>query len=192
MRLCPRETTRLHRRSVQHGRPKMFGLFGGSQEARDKLAALDKSQAVIEFKPDGTILTANPNFLAALGYTLAEIAGKHHSMFVDPADRDTIAYREFWASLAAGKFQQAEYRRIRKDGTDIWIQASYNPLIGTGGKTYKVVKYASDVTARKQRDADFAGQIAAIGRSQAVIQFALDGTILTANPNFLAALGYTL
>lgn len=170
----------------------MFGLFGGTQEARDKLAALDKSQAVIEFKPDGTILTANPNFLAALGYTLAEIAGKHHSMFVDPADRDTQAYREFWTSLAAGKFQQAEYRRIRKDGTDIWIQASYNPLIGADGKTYKVVKYASDVTARKQRDADFAGQIAAIGRSQAVIQFALDGTILDANANFLGAMGYTL
>jgi methyl-accepting chemotaxis protein len=174
--------------------PAMFALFAGSaaRERQAKLEALDKSQATIEFAPDGTILDANANFLAAMGYTRAEIVGKHHRIFVDPADAASPAYKEFWAGLAAGRFAQAEYRRIRKDGAEIWIQASYNPLIGADGKAYKVVKYASDVTARKLHDADFDGQIAAIRRSQAVIEFDLDGTILDANDNFLAAMGYPL
>ncbi|MFM7347544.1 MAG: PAS domain-containing protein [Tagaea sp.] len=170
----------------------MLSIFAGSaaRERQDKLAALDKSQATIEFAPDGTILDANANFLAAMGYARAEIVGKHHRIFVDPADAAASAYREFWAKLAAGEFSQGEYRRKRKDGADIWIQASYNPLIGSDGKVYKVVKYASDVTARKLHDADFEGQVAAIRRSQAVIEFDLDGTIRDANDNFLAVMGY--
>jgi methyl-accepting chemotaxis protein len=171
----------------------MLSIFAGSaaRERQDKLAALDKSQATIEFAPDGTILDANANFLAALGYARAEIVGKHHRIFLDPADAALPAYKAFWAKLAAGEFAQGEYRRRRKDGADIWIQASYNPLIGSDAKVYKVVKYASDVTARKLHDADFEGQIAAIRRSQAVIEFDLDGTIRDANDNFLAAMGYS-
>ncbi len=172
----------------------MFG-FASSADKSDlqgKLAALDRSQAIIEFKLDGTIVTANKNFLDTLGYTLAEIAGKHHSMFVDPAERSSPAYAEFWARLNRGEFQAAEYRRLGKDGREIWIRASYNPILDGSGKPVRVVKFASDVTKDKLRSADFEGQIAAIGRSSAVIQFDLDGKIIDANQNFLGAVGYTI
>ena len=161
-------------------------------ELKATVDALNRSQAVIEFKPDGTIITANENFLATLGYSLAEIEGRHHSMFVAPADRDSAAYRAFWEALRRGEFQVAEYKRLAKGGREIWIQASYNPINGADGVPFKVVKFATDVTERKLRDADTRGQIEAIGKSQAVIEFNLDGTIITANENFLATLGYRL
>jgi methyl-accepting chemotaxis protein len=157
-----------------------------------QVAAIGRSQAVIEFNLDGTIVTANDNFLNALGYSLPEIQGKHHSMFVPPEERDSAAYREFWAKLNRGEYQAAEYKRIGKGGKEVWIQASYNPVIDQSGKPFKVVKFATDVTAQKLRNADLAGQIAAISKSQAVIEFELDGTVINANDNFLQALGYTL
>jgi methyl-accepting chemotaxis protein len=166
--------------------------FGSSGEVRARLAALDRSQAIIEFDLDGTILTANHNFLAVLGYELREIQGRHHSMFVDPIHRSSPEYAEFWASLRRGEYQMAEYRRTGKDGSEVWIQASYNPLIGRDGKPFKVVKFASDTTRQKRRNAEFESQISAINRSQAVIEFDLDGTIRMANENFLAAMGYCL
>jgi methyl-accepting chemotaxis protein len=155
-------------------------------------AAAGRAQAVIEFKLDGTIVTANENFLNAMGYTLDEIQGKHHSIFMPPAERDGAAYREFWAALNRGEFQAAEYKRIGKGGKEVWILASYNPVLDEKGKPFKVVKFATDVTAQKLRNADLSGQIDAIGKSQAVIEFNLDGTIIHANENFLRALGYTL
>ena len=112
-----------------------------------QLAAIRKSQAVIEFQMDGTIITANENFLNALGYTLAEVQGKHHSMFVEPAERDSEDYKQFWARLARGEFQAAEYKRIGKGGREVYIQASYNPILDPNGKPMKVVKFAADVTA---------------------------------------------
>jgi methyl-accepting chemotaxis protein len=151
-----------------------------------------RAQAVIEFKLDGTIVTANANFLNAMGYTLGEIQGKHHSMFVVPAERESADYREFWAKLNRGEYQAAEYKRVGKGGKEVWILASYNPLIDETGKPFGVVKFASDVTAQKLKNADLAGQIEAIGKSQAVIEFKLDGTIVTANANFLNAMGYSL
>jgi len=157
-----------------------------------QLAAIGKSQAVIEFNLDGTILTANANFLGAMGYTLAEVQGQHHSLFVPPAERDSSAYREFWASLNRGEYQSAEFKRVGKGGREVWIQASYNPILDLNGKPFKVVKFATDVTEQKLRNADFAGQLAAIGKSQAVIEFNLDGTIRTANAGFLDTMGYTL
>ncbi|MGJ4895477.1 MULTISPECIES: methyl-accepting chemotaxis protein [unclassified Bradyrhizobium] len=157
-----------------------------------QVAAIGRSQAVIEFNLDGTIVTANDNFLNALGYSLPEIQGKHHSMFVSPEERNSAAYREFWAALNRGEYQAAEYKRIGKGGKEVWIQASYNPVFDQNGKPFKVVKFATDVTAQKLRNADLAGQIAAISKSQAVIEFELDGTIINANDNFLQALGYTL
>ncbi|MGJ4886101.1 MULTISPECIES: PAS domain-containing methyl-accepting chemotaxis protein [unclassified Bradyrhizobium] len=157
-----------------------------------QVAAIGRSQAVIEFNLDGTIVTANDNFLNALGYSLPEIQGKHHSMFVSPEERNSAAYREFWAALNRGEYQAAEYKRIGKGGKEVWIQASYNPVFDQNGKPFKVVKFATDVTAQKLRNADLAGQIAAISKSQAVIEFELDGTIIDANNNFLQALGYTL
>ncbi len=157
-----------------------------------KIAAVDRAQAVIEFKLDGTIVTANANFLGAVGYALAEIQGKHHSMFMPPADRDSAAYREFWAALNRGEYQAGEYKRIGKGGKEIWILASYNPILDEKGKPFGVVKFATDVSAEKLKTADLSGQIDAIGKSQAVIEFNLDGTIIRANDNFLGALGYSL
>ncbi len=157
-----------------------------------RIAAIDRSQAVIEFNLDGTIVTANENFLKAMGYTLGEIQGKHHSIFVAPAERDSAAYREFWAKLNRGEYQSAEYKRIGKGGKEVWILASYNPLLDESGKPFGVVKFATDVTEQKLKNADLSGQIEAIGKSQAVIEFNLDGTIIQANPNFLRAVGYSL
>ena len=172
----------------------MFGWLKNvdSTDCNAMVAAINRSQAVIEFTMDGTIVNANDNFLKAMGYTLEEIRGRHHSIFVEPAVRDSVAYREFWAKLNGGQFQAAEYKRIAKGGREVWIQASYNPVLDTHGKPFKVLKFATDVTTQKMRSMEDAGQIAAIVRSQAVISFSLDGTIRTANDNFLRALGYSL
>jgi methyl-accepting chemotaxis protein len=163
-----------------------------SMEDAGKMAAIGRSQAVIEFDLDGTIITANDIFLKVLGYSLAEIQGKHHSLFVSAAERDSNAYREFWASLNRGEFQSAEYKRFGKGGKEVWILASYNPILDDTGKPFRVVKFASDVSAQKLKTADFAGQIDAIGKSQAVIEFSMDGMVLGANENFLKTLGYSL
>jgi len=159
---------------------------------RGQVAAISKAQAVIEFNLDGTVITANDNFLNALGYSLDEIKGRHHSMFVDEAYKQSIAYKEFWAKLNRGEYDAAEYKRIGKGGREVWIQASYNPILGLDGKPFKVIKYATDVTRQKLQNADYQGQIAAISKAQAVIEFNMDGTVITANENFLNALGYTL
>ena len=155
-------------------------------------AAAARAQAVIEFKLDGTIITANENFLNAMGYSLGEIEGRHHSMFMPAADRDSERYRAFWAALNRGEYQAGEFKRIGKGGKEVWILASYNPVLDEKGRPFKVVKFATDVTVEKVKNADLAGQIEAIGKSQAVIEFNMDGTIITANANFLAVLGYSL
>ncbi len=167
-------------------------LFSRPDESLAKLDALDKSQAVIEFNMDGTIVTANKNFLSALGYTLDEIKGKHHRMFVDPEDAKSPSYQAFWDKLRSGQYDAGEYKRIGKGGKEVWIQASYNPILDKNGKPIKVVKFATDITAAKLKNADYEGQLGAISKSQAVIEFNMDGTIITANKNFLSALGYTL
>lgn len=142
---------------------------------QDVLNAFSQSQAMIEFTPEGIILTANQNFLNAVGYTLEEIKGKHHSLLVDSIERETSAYKAFWPSLASGKSQTAEFKRINKAGHDIWIQASYNPILDKSGKVYKIVKIATDITAAKLESANYTGQIKAIHKSQAVIEFDLNG-----------------
>src|SRR5262245_25587392 len=162
------------------------------QDLRGQVAAIGKSTAVIEFTLDGTILTANDNFLNALGYSLAEIKGKHHGMFVDPAYRQSPEYRRFWEKLGRGEFDAGQYKRIGKGGREIWIQASYNAILDRKGRPFKVVKYANDITEQKLRNLDFEGQLAAISKAQAVIEFSLDGKVLTANENFLKTLGYSL
>jgi methyl-accepting chemotaxis protein len=176
------------------GEIALFGLsrFAFAAGAATKLIALDRSQAIIEFDLDGKILTANQNFLDTLGYTLPEISGLHHSIFVDPVYGASAAYTQFWDKLRRGTYQAAQFKRIAKGGREVWIQASYNPILGRNGKPTKVVKFATDITAQKVEYADLVGQIAAISRAQAVIEFDLDGTILVANQNFLDTLGYTL
>ncbi|WP_417584523.1 methyl-accepting chemotaxis protein [Pelagibacterium sp.] len=171
----------------------MFNKRGiAPNEAQSKIDAIDRSQAVIEFALDGTILTANENFLTAMGYRLEDVVGKHHSMFVSPDYAASQEYRAFWQNLAQGRFQADEFKRLAKGDREIWIQASYNPILDRSGKPVKVIKFATDITAQKLRAADHAAQVAAIGRVQAVIEFALDGTVLTANENFLSTLGYSL
>jgi methyl-accepting chemotaxis protein len=156
------------------------------------VAALNRSQAVIEFDPSGRILHANDNFLTAMGYSLDEVQGQHHSMFVDEDYRNSTEYLEFWTSLRRGEFKSSEFKRFAKGGREVWIQATYNPVFNDAGGLVKVVKFATDITAQKTLFADLSGQVEAISKSQAVIEFALDGTILTANDNFLQTLGYTL
>lgn len=167
-------------------------MLGMNRDLKAKLAALDKSQATIEFKLDGTILTANENFLKTVGYELSEIVGKHHRMFLKNEDHNDPAYQDFWSRLNQGEFQAAEFRRVDKQGKEIWIQASYNPLLDAKGTPYKVVKFATDITAEKLKAADQSGQLDAISKSQAVISFDLKGHILDANENFLGAVGYQL
>lgn len=128
------------------------------------LAGLDRSQAVIEFNMDGTIIHANANFLSAMGYTLEEVKGKHHRMFAEPGFAQSLEYQQFWDKLNRGEYDAKEYKRIAKGGREIWIQASYNPIMGANGKPEKVVKYATDITQQKLRNADYEGQIEAIGR----------------------------
>jgi methyl-accepting chemotaxis protein len=173
-------------------RLSVFQFLKNSSADKALADALSRSQAMIEFGMDGTILTANDNFLKALGYSLGEIQGKHHSMFVDPSERDSASYRDFWAALKRGEYQAAEYKRIGKGAKQVWIQATYNPVLDGNGKSFKVVKFATEITARKIKSMEDAGQIAAISRAQAVIAFEMNGTIVTAYENFLKAMGYTL
>jgi len=156
------------------------------------VTAISQSLAMIEFDPDGTILNANENFLTTMGYNLGEIVGKHHRIFVPTLEASSTEYREFWNKLRRGEFDRREYMRIAKGGREVWIQATYNPIIDPNGKVIKVIKFATDITEQKRKDADFQGQITAINRSQAVIEFDLDGKILHANQNFLSVMGYTL
>ncbi|OZA84701.1 MAG: hypothetical protein B7X76_06305, partial [Azorhizobium sp. 39-67-5] len=168
----------------------MFAVGRGN--AQSILDAIENSQAMIEFSIDGKILRANANFLKVIGYSESEIVGKHHSMFVDPAYVATPHYREFWAALGRGEFQATEFKRLAKGGREIWLQASYNPVLDRSGRPVKIVKVATDITAETMKNADYRGQIDAISKSQAMIEFELDGKIITANPNFLHALGYRL
>lgn len=160
--------------------------------AQGQLNALTRSQAIIEFDLHGNILIANDNFLNALGYSLEEVQGKHHSIFVDNKYRNSHEYKDFWAKLGNGEFQSGEFCRYSKDGEAVWIEASYNPIFDANNKPFKVVKFATDITEKKKQNTDYESQLDAISKSQAVISFELDGTILSANDNFLNALGYTL
>lgn len=157
-----------------------------------QIASIRKSQAVIHFSMDGTITDANDIFLEMMGYEREDIVGKNHKMCVTPDYAASREYAEFWAGLRRGQYQAAEYKRQGKNGREVWIMATYTPVVGLDGKPVEVVKFATDVTESKHRNADFSGQIAAINKSQAVIHFTMDGTILDANQNFLRTLGYDL
>jgi methyl-accepting chemotaxis protein len=154
--------------------------------------ALDRVQAIIEFDLDGVVVSANEIFLQTFGYELDEILGKHHRMFCDPAYAESDDYIDFWKLLARGECHAAEFKRLGKGGRELWLQASYNPVFDKDGKPIRVVKFATDVTASKRQLADYEGKVAAIDRAQAVIEFELDGTVITANKNFLDIFGYSL
>jgi methyl-accepting chemotaxis protein len=170
-----------------------MGLFslGQGGDAKAILGALNRSQAIIEFDLQGNILDVNDNFCKALGYTKPELVGKHHRIFIDPEEVSSQAYRDFWAKLGRGEFDQRQYKRISKSGQPVWIEASYNPVF-RGNKPYKVIKIATDITVSKNKSMDSDGKIEALMRSQAIIEFTPSGEILTANENFCKTLGYDL
>ena len=151
--------------------------------------ALDRVQAIIEFDLDGRILRANQNFLALFGYEWEEIAGQHHRMFCEPAFAESDAYGEFWGKLGRGEFEAADFKRLGKGGREVWLSAAYSPVLDADGNPVRVVKFARDITEEKLRIAEFEGKIRAIDRAQAVIEFTPDGTVLTANQNFLRIFG---
>jgi methyl-accepting chemotaxis protein len=154
--------------------------------------ALDRVQAIIEFGLDGIVVSANDNFLRIFDYELDDVIGKHHRMFCDPDYVESEAYAEFWEKLARGEFHCAEFKRLGKNGKEIWLQASYNPVFDDDGKPIRVVKFATDATELRLQIAELEGKVRAIDRAQAVIEFELDGTVITANENFLRIFGYTL
>ncbi|HBR99370.1 MAG TPA: methyl-accepting chemotaxis protein [Gammaproteobacteria bacterium] len=158
---------------------------------KGQLDAINRVQAVIEFDLYGNVLTANQNFLDVMGYSLDEIVGQHHRMFVSPDEVATPEYERNWERVRQGEFIAGEFRRIAKDGREIWIEASYNPIFGADKQPVKVVKYAADVTKRKQVAAQVESRMAAMDLSQAVIEFELDGTIVSANDNFCQCMGYS-
>jgi methyl-accepting chemotaxis protein len=161
-------------------------------DTQRQLDAFGRLLPVIEFDLRGNVLRANENFMSASGYTRAELRGAHHRMFVDPEYARSAQYVEFWDRLRRGESQSAQYKRMAKNGRIVWVQATYYPIIGVFGRPYKVVKHTVDITEQMMRVSDGLGQLAAISKAQAVIEFDLDGTIRTANQNFLAMLGYTL
>lgn len=172
-----------------------LNLFMGGAARRElegEMAALSRSMAVITFKLDGTILDANENFLKTVGYTLEQVRGRHHSLFVTKGEAASAEYREFWARLGRGEYDARQFLRVTADGSEVWIEASYNPVLDAGGKPVKVIKFATVITAQKNHEADMTGQVSAIGKAMAVIEFSLDGHILGANENFLAVTGYSL
>jgi methyl-accepting chemotaxis protein len=169
----------------------MFSPLRLGSSAQSVLDALSKSLAIIEFDTSGHILAANQNFCRAMGYEAEELIGQHHRMFVEPAYASSDEYAQFWAKLGRGEFDAREYKRFAKGGREVWIQATYNPVM-LGNKVLKVVKLATDITKEKLRAAENASKLDPIFREQAVIEFSLNGEITTANENFLKTVGYRL
>ena len=156
------------------------------------IEALKNSLAFIEFTPSGEILNANGNFLAAVGYSLSEIKGKHHRIFCDPTYANSHEYKQFWNELGQGQFKSERFKRFTKSGDEMWLEASYNPVKNENNEVLSVVKFATDITANVSRESTNQGLVDAISRSMAVISFEVDGTIIEANDNFLNAVGYRL
>ncbi|MEU8229677.1 PAS domain-containing methyl-accepting chemotaxis protein [Actinoplanes sp. NPDC048967] len=160
-------------------------------ELKGKYAAIDRAQAVIEFDLDGIILNANENFLALTGYALDDLVGQHHRMLCEPRYAESAEYHRLWERLRTGEVASGEYKRIGRGGREVWIRATYNPILDLDGRSYKIVKYAMDVTGTRLRNAEYEGKVAAIDRAQAVVEFDLQGRILDANRNFLDLMGYS-
>ncbi|OCW19615.1 methyl-accepting chemotaxis protein [Pseudomonas aylmerensis] len=156
------------------------------------LDAIERSMAVIEFDLHGNVLRANDNFLKTMGYRAEQVAGQPHRMFCTPGFARSAEYGQWWSNLRSGQFQSGTFERVAGNGQSVWLEASYNPVRDDAGQVVRVVKYAMDVTPRLQAESEANAKLDAIGRAMAVIEFNLDGTILTANANFLQRMGYSL
>lgn len=161
-------------------------------ELKGLMQALDSVQAIVELSLDGTVLRANKNFLNIFGYSLEEITGKQHRLLCDTSFANSAEYREMWERLGRGEACSGQFARVARDGSRVWLEASYTPVFGDDGRPVKVVKFATDITKRKSAAAQDASIIQAIDSSQAVIEFNVDGSIRRANQNFLNTVGYTL
>lgn len=161
-------------------------------EFQGKVDAISRAECVLETTLDGTILYANENFLKMVGYSVEEIRGKDQRMLLQPEVAESEAYRQRAEGVSQGEFLSGEFKRVAKGGREVWIRATVNPIFDTCGKPYKLVTYAMDVTVDKLRSIEVENRLDAIERSQATIEFDLDGAVLTANANFLAVMGYTL
>jgi len=157
-----------------------------------ELKAIRQNTAYIAFTPDGHILDTNALFLQTVGYRLDEIIGQHHRIFCDTAYSTSPSYKEFWLQLAAGKLNRGIFQRYKKDGSVLYLQASYFPVLDEHGHVIKVIKIAEDITANHQALQNKQAQLAALDKSMAVIEFSPDGTVLHANHNFLQVMGYRL
>ena len=161
-------------------------------EAESKINAINRSNAVIEFTPDGYITAANQNFLDVMGYQSVEVIGEHHRKFVGHEYAESMEYKLFWDSLNKGEYKSAEFKRIGRGGKEIWLRATYNPIFDDRHHVVKVIKFATDITEEKMKQSEYVAKMDALDLAQAVIEFDLEGNILSANRNFLAAMGYTL
>ncbi|PZT48416.1 chemotaxis protein [Helicobacter valdiviensis] len=161
-------------------------------DSERKVIAINKSMAVIEFTPDGTILDANENFLKTVGYTLNEIKGKHHEIFCQKELVESKAYADFWRTLQSGQFVSHLFKRVKKNGDIVWLEANYNPIFDDNHQVIKVIKFASDITDRINEQMDLKNILSAANKSMAIISFTPDGTILEANENFLKTVKYSL
>ena len=173
-------------------RVKATELATMNAEVKGIMDAISRAQAVIEFNVDGTVLTANDNFLKTMGYSLGEIKGRHHRMFCAPDYAAKGEYATFWQKLNRGEFDAGVYPRVRKDGKEIWLQASYNPILDANGKASKIVKFALDITEQRNKAAEFEGKMNAASRAQVIVEFSPDGIVMAANENFLTVSGYAL
>jgi len=173
-----------------------------AHEITATLAALNRSLAVIEFKMDGTIVTANENFLAVTGYRLADIRGRSHAIFVAARERHSMAYQRFWDGLKRGEFQAGEYRHIGRHGRDVWVQATYNPIRRRNGRPFKIIAFATDITARIRREAGGEGGASRLAPEALALDragtFAASGqgwhpaVSRTGDPNVPSAIGETM
>lgn len=161
------------------------------QSHKDLLSALSNAVAMIEFEPDGTILNANENFLKTMGYSLNDIVGKHHRIFCTPETTQSIEYQTFWQRLSNGEGFKGQYVRLTRSGEEVWLEASYCPVVGSDGRVQKVAKIAVDITERVNSNRELENLFEAVNRSMAVIEFTPEGNVIRANGNFLQTTGYS-
>ncbi|MFT6325407.1 MAG: methyl-accepting chemotaxis protein [Crocinitomicaceae bacterium] len=183
----------------------MFGFSGKKNDSNKEaelttalnnsnqlISAISNQMAMIQFTPEGDILEANDIFLSVVGYRLNEIVGKHHSMFCNIETKQSEQYNSFWRDLRSGKAIKDQFLRVTKSNKEIWLEASYCPVLDENGQVLKVIKIASDITQFVITTHDIKSQQEALSRSQAIIEFELNGNVITANENFLQTTGYEL
>ena len=167
-------------------------LNGSLSDMAAKVQAISRSMAIIEFTPDGTILEVNDNFSRVMGYSSEEVRGKHHRLFCEQAYAKGSEYSRFWRDLATGEPLSGTFLRLDKSGREVWLEASYMPIIDAGGQVTRVIKVASDITDRINKEHENQSIVNALSRSMAVIEFSPDGRVINANQNFLDTMHYGL